>query len=114
MIICIFAADFNSIGIFMVDSKVIEEKDSLEGYEFVDENAHRSFFNALDKIVSSQDELRDFIYDMKNNAYCKLKFQKDSFKECIEKMDGIISELDILCDEVADVYKDKGLLVKEA
>ena len=26
MIICTFAADFNSIGIFMVDSKVIEEK----------------------------------------------------------------------------------------
>ena len=65
----------------MVDSNVIEEKDSLEGYEFVDENAHRSFLCALDKIVSSQDELRDFIYDMRNNAYCKLKFQKDSFKQ---------------------------------
>lgn len=98
----------------MVDSNVIEEKDSLEGYEFVDENAHRSFLCALDKIVSSQDELRDFIYDMGTNAYCKLKFQKDSFKLCIEKMDGIIKQLDSLCDEVADVYKEKGLLVKEA
>ena len=98
----------------MVDSSVIEEKDSLEGYEFVDENAHRSFLSALDKIVSSQDELHDFIYEMRNNAYCKLKFQKDSFKQCIEKMDGIINQLDLLCDEVADVYKDKGLLVKEA
>lgn len=97
----------------MVDSKVIEEKDSLEGYEFVDENAHCSFYYALDKIVSSQDELRDFIYDVRTNAYHKLKFEKESFKQCIEKMDGIINQLDILCDEVADVYKEKGLLVKE-
>ena len=91
----------------------IKEKDSLGGYEFVNEEDHQSLYYMWDRIISSQDELRDLIYYLKHSNYCKEKFQGDDLLPHLTKLEGVITQLDVLTDDVAEVFKNKGLLVKE-
>lgn len=97
----------------MEDSKVIKEKDSFEGYKFVSEEAHRHHAFMFDRITDSADELHDLIYYLKHDWFSKRLFEMDDFKPFIEKMDGLIQQIDTLYEDASDVFKHKELLVKD-
>lgn len=97
----------------MEDNKKNEEINELEGFEFISKDAHDSLFYAFRLITNSEDELRDLIYYLKHGNYIKSKFQDDDFKHCVDKMLELIEELDILYDDVANVYMKRDLLIKE-
>ena len=97
----------------MEDSKVIKENDLLKGYEFAKEEAHRNLFFIFNRITDSQDELHDLIYYLKHDMYSQSLFQEDDLKPFIEKMNGLIQQIDTLYNDTANVFKTKGLLVKE-
>ena len=98
----------------MEDSNLVFKKDSLEGYEFVKEEAHRNLFFIFNRITDSQDELRDLIHYLKHDYYSKRLFQESDLQPFIDKMDGLLEQIDTLYNDSADIFKSKGLLVKEA
>ena len=97
----------------MEDSKVIKDIDLFEGYKFVSEEAERHLFFMFNRITDSMDELGDLKYYLKNDKYSKILFEKDDFKPLIEKMNGLIQQIDALYEDTLDVFKHKELLVKD-
>lgn len=74
----------------MEDKKKYLKNDPLGGFEFVTEEDHKAFYYMLDKIVCSQDEMRDLIYYLKRSNYCKEKFQGDDLLPHLTKLEGVI------------------------
>ena len=107
--LCIFAVQLKQC----VLKKKVKGKDSLGGFEFLNDEDHQSLYYMWDRIISSQDELRDLLYYLKQSSYCKEKFQDNDLMPHLTKLEGVITQLDVLTDDVAEVFKNKGLLVKE-
>lgn len=93
--------------------KKIDEMDLMDGYKFVDEEAQNSSYCINNSVINAEDDLRDLLYNLKNDEYYKDKLQGDELNAYMQKVDGLIKQLDTLCDDMADIFKSRGLLVKE-
>lgn len=91
----------------------VKVKDSLEGFKFSSEEAHRHLAFMFNRITDSQDELRDLAYYLKHDRYSNALFKKDDFLPFIEKMDDLIQQIETLYEDSANIFKTKELLVKE-
>lgn len=97
----------------MENKKKYLKNDPLGGFEFVTEEDHKAFYYMLNKVVNSQDEMRDLIYYLKRSEYCKEKFESEELKPCLEKADSLIEKLEYFINDITDAFKKKELLIKE-
>ena len=97
----------------MADINFIQEKDSLQGYEFVNDEAQRNLHFIFNRITDSEDELRDLIYYLQHDRYSKALLDDEDLKPFVEKMNQLIQHIDSLYDYAAIIFKTKGLLVKQ-